>query len=53
MKTTETKQKEWQDFLAKLRTTPPEKLSKAARWFLSNEGKNKDGIIVDMKSVLK
>ena len=31
----EEKQKEWQDFLAKLKTLPPEKLSKAAQWFLS------------------
>lgn len=49
----EEKQKEWQDFLAKLKTLPPEKLSKAAQWFLANEGKSKEDVIVDMKAVLK
>lgn len=52
-KTKEEKQKEWQDFLAKLKTLPPEKLSKAAKWFLANEGRDKGGVIVDMKAVLK
>lgn len=52
-KTKEEKQKEWQDFLAKLKTLPPEKLSKAAKWFLANEGRDKSGVIVDMKAVLK
>ena len=52
-KTREEKQKEWQDFLAKLKTLPPEKLSKAAKWFLANEGRDKGGVIVDMKAVLK
>lgn len=52
-KTKKVKQEEWQDFLTRLKAIPPEKLSKAARWFLTNEGKHKDGVIVDMKAVLR
>ena len=52
-KTKEEKQKEWQDFLIKLKAMPPERLSKAAKWFLANEGRDKGGVIVDMKAVLK
>lgn len=52
-KTKEERQKDWQDFLAKLKAMPPEKLSKAAKWMLENEGKRKDNVIVDMRAVLK
>lgn len=52
-KTKEERQKDWQDFLAKLKAMPPEKLSKAAKWTLENEGKRKDNVIVDMRAVLK
>jgi hypothetical protein len=47
----EKKTKDWQDFVAKLRTLPPEKLSKAAKWVLENDGKN--NVHYDMKAVLK
>lgn len=51
MKTSEAKQKEWQDFLAKLKATPPEKLSKAARYLLEHE--YDAPVEIDMKAVLR
>lgn len=51
-KTKEEKRKDWQDFVAKLKTLPPEKLSKAAKWILENEGKS-NNVYYDMKAVLK
>ena len=51
MKTSEAKQKEWQDFLAKLKATPPEKLSKAARYLLEHE--HDAPVEMDMKAVLR
>lgn len=51
-KTKEQKQKEWQDFVAKLKTLPPEKLSKAAKWVLKEEEKGSE-YWMDMKAVLK
>lgn len=51
-KTKEEKQKDWQDFVAKLKTLPPEKLSKAARWVLKEEEKGNE-YWMDMKAVLK
>lgn len=51
-KTKEEKQKDWQDFVAKLKALPPEKLSKAARWVLKEEEKGNE-YWMDMKAVLK
>ena len=51
-KTKKQKRKEWQDFVAGLKTLPPEKLSKAAKWVLENEGKVKD-VHYDMRAVMK
>lgn len=50
--TKEEKRKDWLDFVANLKKLPPEKLSKAAKWVLANEEKNKD-VYYDMKAVLK
>ena len=51
-KTKEEKQKNWQDFLDKLKNMPPEKLSKAAKWVLKQEEKGEE-YWMDMKAVLK
>ena len=51
-KTKEEKRKDWQEFVAKLKALPPEKLSKAAKWVLENEG-NSENIYYDMKAVMK
>lgn len=51
-KTKEEKRKDWQDFLAKLKATPPEKLSKAAKWVLKEEEKGNE-FWVDMKAVMR
>ena len=51
-KTKEEKQKNWQDFLGKLKNMPPEKLSKAAKWVLKQEEKGEE-YRMDMKAVLK
>ena len=51
-KTKEEKRTDGQAFVAKLKTLPPEQLSKAAKWILENEGKN-NNVYYDMKAVLK
>ncbi len=51
-KTEEEKRKDWQNFLAKLKALPPERLSKAAKWVLENEEKG-NKYWMDMKAVLK
>lgn len=38
----EQKKKDWILFLEKLRATPPEKLSKYAKWLLENEKDKKE-----------
>ena len=43
-KTKEEKQKNWQDFLDKLKNMPPEKLSKAAKWVLKSKRKKEKNI---------
>lgn len=48
----EYKKKRWAQTLEKLRNTPPERLSKYARWILENE-KDKPNIWYDMKAVMK
>lgn len=51
-RTKEEKRKDWHDFVAKLRTLPPEKLSKAAKWVLGNDGKD-ENVYYDIKAVMK
>lgn len=51
-KTKEEKRQDWLAFVAKLKTLPPEKLSRAAKWVLENEGKN-DNVYYDIKAVMK
>lgn len=51
-RTKEEKRKNWQEFLAKLRALPPEKLSKGAKWVLEHEGKDAP-VTYDLKAVLK
>lgn len=51
-RTKEEKRKDWQEFLAKLRALPPEKLSKGAKWVLQEEEKGNE-YWIDMKAVLK
>lgn len=46
------KREDWKKFLAKLKSMPPEKLSKAAKWVLKEEEKG-DEYWLDMKAVLK
>ena len=41
-KTKEEKRRDWQNFVAKLKNLPPEKLSKAAKWVLKDEEKGKE-----------
>lgn len=48
----ELKKQRWANTLEKLRNTPPEKLSKWAKWVLRNE-ENKQEVYIDMKAVLK
>ncbi len=50
-KSKEEKQKESQRLLAKLKALPPEELSKPAKWFLENYGK--EAVYYDMKAVMK
>ena len=50
--TTEEKRKNWEAFVEKLKSLPPERLSKAAKWVLTQEGKQEEAQI-DMKAVLK
>lgn len=51
-KTKEEKRKDWQNFVAKLKNLPPEKLSKAAKWVLKDEEKGNE-YWMDTKAVLK
>lgn len=48
----EYKKKRWAQTLEKLRNTPPERLSKAAKWILRNEG-NRPEVYIDIKAVMK
>ncbi len=50
--TKEEKRKDWEKIIAKLKSMPPEKLSKAAKWVLKEEEKG-DEYWLDMKAVLK
>ncbi len=50
--TTEEKKQSWDAFVEKLKSLPPEKLSKTAKWVLAQEGKQEEAYI-DMKAVLK
>ena len=51
-RTKEEKRYDWERFLLKLKSLPPERLSKAAKWVLENDGKM-DNVQYDMKAVLK
>ena len=51
-KTKEDKKKDWQNFIAKLKSLPPEKLSKDAKWVLENE-KGTGNVSYDIKALLK
>lgn len=46
------KKQRWAVTLEKIRNTPPEKLSKLAKWILKDEEKKQE-VHVDMKAVLK
>jgi hypothetical protein len=50
-KTKEEKRKEMAEFIAKLKATPQEKLSKAAKYLLAHE--NDEPVYYDMKAVMK
>ena len=50
--TKEEKRKDWEKIIAKLKSMPPEKLSKAAQWVLKEDEKG-DEYWLDMKAVLK
>lgn len=50
--TREEKRKSWEAFVEKLKSLPPEKLSKTAKWALAQEGKQEE-VYIDMKAVLK
>lgn len=51
--TKEEKKTDWKAFVEKLKSLPPEKLSKAARWVLAQEEKPQEETYIDMKAVLK
>lgn len=48
----EMKKKRWAETIERLRNTPPEKLSKTAKWILKNE-ENRQEVWMDMRAVLK
>lgn len=48
----EQKIQDWTKFMEKLRNTPEEKLSKAAKWVLKDEAEGRE-YWMDMKAVLK
>ena len=50
--TMEEKRRSWEAFVEKLKSLPPERLSKAAKWALAQEGKQEE-VHIDMKAVLK
>lgn len=51
MKAKEQKRKEWKAFLAELKSLPPEKLSKTAKYWLARE--NEPAVEYDMRAVLR